>query len=209
MGGTGLTADHKFISNYLKETAEIIQQVDVNEVKKVVDILFEAWQQDKQVFVMGNGGSAAAACHLVCDLQKPTHKPGKQRFRAISLNDNVPVMSAWINDVGWDHLYAGQLEGFLNNGDVVVGFSVHGGSLKKQGAIWSQNMLKAMQYAKEKCAKTVGIAGFDGGAMKQMCDACIVVPKDSTPHVEGLHGVVHHMIITLLKQKMEVPVVHK
>ena len=198
-----------YFKQYFKETAEIIQRVDARDVNKAVDVLFQAWKQGKHVFVMGNGGSAATATHFTCDLLKPTHTPGEERFKAICLNDNVPVMSAWINDVGWDHLYVGQLENFMQKGDILVGFSVHGGSLRDEDAMWSQNMLKAIKFAKEKGAKTIGIAGFDGGAMKKYCDVCIVVPEESTPHVEGLHMVVHHAIISALKKKMGVKGKHK
>ena len=202
-----MSQDKSYIKDYLNESAEIVKQIEVEQLKAAVDILFEAWKDNKQVFVMGNGGSAATASHFACDLQKPTHKPGKERIKAISLNDNVPVISAWVNDVGWDHVYTGQLEHSLEKGDVLVGFSVHGGSTEKDA--WSQNMPKAIEFAKSKGAKTVGITGFDGGAMKEMCDACVIVPKESTPHVEGLHGVVHHLIISLLKQKMDVKEIHK
>jgi D-sedoheptulose 7-phosphate isomerase len=202
--------DEKFFEDYFRESAEAIQQVNPADMKKAVDILFEAWKGGKQVFVMGNGGSASTATHFTCDLLKPTHQPGKnERFRAICLNDNIPVMSAWVNDVGWDHLYTGQLEHMMNPGDVLVGFSVHGGSIGTGEAMWSQNMPKAIRFAKERGAKTIGIAGFDGGAMKQLCDVTIIVPKDSTPHVEGLHLVVHHAIMAALKEKMGIQGKHK
>jgi D-sedoheptulose 7-phosphate isomerase len=179
-------------------------------MKKAVDMLYEAWLNGNTVFVMGNGGSASTATHFTCDLLKPTHQPGRgERFKAVCLNDNIPVMSAWINDVGWDHLYVGQLEHLMQPGDVLVGFSVHGGSLGQGEGMWSQNMPKAIKYAKDHGAKTIGIAGFDGGAMKQLCDAAIVVPADSTPHVEGLHLVVHHALMTALKERMNIKGRHK
>lgn len=198
-----------YFKEYFRDTADIIQRVNVSEVNKAVNVLFEAWKNGNHVFVMGNGGSAATASHFTCDLLKPTHEPGEQRFKAICLNDNVPVMSAWINDVGWEHLYVGQLENFMQEDDVLVGFSVHGGSLKDADTMWSQNMLKAIKFAKDKGAKTIGFAGFDGGAMKKFCDVCVVIPEDSTPHVEGLHMVLHHAVISALKKKMKVKEKHK
>ncbi|MBS1266138.1 MAG: Phosphoheptose isomerase [Candidatus Woesearchaeota archaeon] len=198
-----------FIKNYFNETAEIVKNIDPVQVNKAIDILHNAWENGNTVFVMGNGGSAATATHFTCDLLKPTHNPGEERFKAICLNDNVPVMSAWVNDVGWDHLYVGQLENFMKKGDVLVGFSVHGGSVGDENNRWSANMPKAIKYAKEKGAKTIGFAGFDGGAMKLHCDACVVIPVESTPHVEGLHMVLHHAIISALKKKMNVIEEHK
>ena len=199
-----------FIRNFFIESAETVLNISPDEVNRAVDILYAAWKNGKQVFVMGNGGSASTATHFACDLSKPTHTPDKdKRFRAICLNDNIPVMSAWVNDVGWDHLYVGQLEHMMQPGDVLVGFSVHGGSIGTGDGMWSQNMPKAIKYAKDHGAKTIGIAGFDGGAMKQLCDVTIIVPKESTPHIEGLHLVVHHAIMAALKRRMGVEERHK
>ena len=191
----------QYIENYFDETVETIKNIDRKEISKAIDMLFEAWKTGKCVFVMGNGGSASTATHFTSDLLKTTNVEGKKRFKAIGLTDNMPVLSAWTNDGGWDCVYQEQLENFLAKGDVVVGFSVHGGKWADKGE-WSQNLTKAIQFAKDRGAKTIGFAGFDGGAMKRLCDACIVVPKDSTPHVEGLHVVLSHLIIFALKEKI-------
>jgi D-sedoheptulose 7-phosphate isomerase len=193
---------NEFVEQYFDETADIIKRVDVADMDRAIEILFEAWKNGKHVFVMGNGGSAGTANHFTSDLLKTTIVEGKKRFKAIGLTDNVPVMTAWINDVGWDHVFQGQLENFIEPGDVLVGFSVHGGSIREDNQYWSQNMPKAYQFAKSKGAKAVGFAGYDGGAMKKICDVCVIVPADSTPHVEGLHVVLSHLIIFRLKQMM-------
>ena len=115
-------------------------------------------------------------------------------FKSICLIDNQPALTAWINDSGWENAYAGLLNTLLDEGDVILLVSVHGGSG------WSGNIVKAMELAKKKNAKILGLAGFDGGKMKELGDSCIVVPKDSTPHVEGLHGVLQHCIVFRLKE---------
>jgi D-sedoheptulose 7-phosphate isomerase len=201
---------NKFYVDYLLDSAMAVLKINPDDIRKAVDILYDAWKSGNTIFVMGNGGSASTATHFVCDLSKPTHNPAPdEKLKAICLNDNIPVMSAWVNDVGWDQLYVGELEHWLKPGDVLVGFSVHGGSIGIGDGKWSQNMPKAYQYANDHGARTIGIAGFDGGAMKQLCDVCIIVPVESTPHVEGLHLVVHHAIISALKERIGIQGRHK
>ena len=164
-------------------------------------------EKDGTVFVMGCGGSASTATHFVCDLAKCTISPGKKRFKATALVDNIPLNSAWTNDSGWGTVFVEQLEPWLTKKDVLVGFSVHGGSGDGDAGPWSQNLVKAMKLAKERGAKIIGFSGFDGGAMKKMADACIVVPIFSeplgTPIVEGFHVVLHHLICgIILKERV-------
>ena len=110
---------------------------------------------------------------------------------------NPTSLTAWINDSGWDKAYAGLLHTLLDEDDVILLISVHGGSG------WSGNLVQAMELAKTRNAKVIGMAGFNGGKMKEMCNSCIVVPKDSTPHTEGFHGVLQHLIIFRLKEMIE------
>ncbi len=192
-----------YLDNYMKEVMDIANSIDKEQIDKAIDILFQAWKKKNHVYLMGCGGSASTASHFAADLSKTTLSPGKKRFRAISLVDNTPCVSAWTNDEGWESVFQGQIENFMEPGDVIIGFSVHGGSGKGNAGAWSQNMTKAMQYVKDNGGKCIGIAGFDGGAFKELCDACIVVPKNSTPLVEGFHGDIQHMIIFRLKHLIQ------
>lgn len=193
----------EYAEKYLSEMKGVLDRISRDDIERAVSILFEAWKNDKQVFAMGNGGSASTATHFVCDLAKGTIVPGKKRFRVIGLTDNVPLMSALTNDDGWENLYTEQLENLLNPGDVVVGFSVHGGAGKDKAGAWSQNLLKAMKLAKDRGAKTIGFSGYDGGPMKQIVDACVVVPANSTPHVESLHLALEHLVCNCLKEMIQ------
>jgi len=194
-----------FIENYLKETGEIAQTVNRDDIEKAVTLLFDAWKNGKKVFTMGNGGSASTASHFCSDLAKTVVQgssdkeflENKRGFKTMCLNDNPALKTAWINDSGWDHVYTGQLNALLEEGDVLLMLSVHGGSG------WSGNLVRAIEMAKKRNAKVVGLAGFDGGKMKELGDACIVVPKDSTPHVEGFHGVLQHLIVFRLKEMID------
>jgi len=180
--------------DYLKEVSKIAMNIDRKAVDEAIGILYDAWKHDQQIFIVGNGGSASTATHFACDLNKWVSDEAERKFRAFSLVDNIPLMSALTNDNGWSDVYYEQLRNFLRKGDVVVAISVHGGSGSDKAGPWSQNLLKAVRYAKDNGAKVVGLTGFDGGILKTAADACIVVPADSTPHVEGMHLVVTHLM---------------
>jgi len=207
MGAEELKVDHdtheEYIEHYFEHVKDIADKADRQEIAKAIDILFQAWKDDSQVFLFGNGGSASTATHFAADLSKTTMTKGKKRFKGMSLFDNVPLVSAWINDEGWENVYLGQLENLYQPGDVVLAVSVHGGKGRCNAGQWSQNLTKAMQYAKDRGGKVIGMAGFDGGAFKELCDSCIIVPKDSTPLVEGFHGDIQHLIIFRLKELVE------
>lgn len=201
-----------FIKQYFSEAKKIINKISLGEIDKVINILFEAWQQEATIFVMGNGGSASTASHFAADLTKYTvmgasYEQRKKRFKVISLTDNMALNSAWTNDFGFDSIFAEQMEPWLKKNDVVIAISVHGGSGEMKVGKWSQNISKAFELAKERGAKLIGLAGDTGGLMKQMADVCVVIPtinkETLTPHVESFHVVVHHLIIHRLKQLIE------
>lgn len=191
------------IIKYFDEMKEIADKINKDDIKKIVDVLYKARIEGKTIFIMGNGGSASTATHMVCDLAKCTIVETKKRFKVIGLNDNIPWVSALTNDDGWENIYLEQLKNNFKNGDIVIGFSVHGGSGSDKAGVWSQNLLKAMQFVKDNGGIAIGFSGFDGGAMKVLADYCIVVPKDSTPHVESFHLALEHLICDEIKKKIE------
>lgn len=192
---------HKdYIDSYMQEVNQIVENIDRDQINKAIGILFEAWKEGKHVYVMGCGGSAGTASHFAADLSKTTMAKGKKRFKALSLVENPSLTTAWINDEGWENVFKGQIENFIQPGDVAIALSVHGGAGKGNAGAWSQNLTKALQFVKDNGGKCIGLAGFDGGAFKEICDAAIIVPKDSTPLVEGFHGDLQHMMIFRLKQ---------
>lgn len=186
-------------NDYLGEVAEIVAKLDRSSIDRVISILYEAWRNDNQVFAIGNGGSASTATHLACDLNKWVSDEAYRKFRAFSLVDNIPLVSALTNDTGWSDIYYEQLRNFFRKGDVLVAISVHGGSGSDKAGPWSQNLLKAVKYAKDNGGKVVGLSGFDGGVLKTASDACVVVPANSTPHVEGMHLVLTHLMCEQLR----------
>ena len=176
---------------------------------KVLDILMDCWYDKGTVFTMGCGGSASTATHFAADLAKtviPQYQ-SKSGFKAISLVDNIPLASAWTNDEGWGNVFSGQLKSWLTKKDVLVGFSVHGGSGSGNAGLWSQNLNQAMKLAQERKAQIIGFSGFDGGAMKKMADVALVVPITDelygTPVIEAFHVVLHHGLIFDLKERIK------
>ena len=187
---------------YLEEVSQIAAKLDRASIDKAIGVLYEAWKNDSQVFVIGNGGSASTSTHFACDLNKWVSDESDRKFRAFSLVDNIPLVSALTNDNGWGDIYYEQLRNFFRKGDVLVAISVHGGSGSDKAGPWSQNLLKAVKYAKDNGGKVVGLSGFDGGVLKTASDACIVVPADSTPHVAGMHLVLTHLMAEQLRGKI-------
>ena len=194
-----------FADAFLRESAEIAARTDRSEVARVFDVLFEAYQGDHTIYTCGNGGSAANASHLACDLAKFTWADGKKRFRVQSLCDNAALLLALTNDVGFHRIFVEQLVPVASAGDVLIAISVHGGAGADKAGPWSQNLLAAATLVKERGGKVVALVGYDGGGLRQIADASILVPRTesgftSTPHVEGFHVVYHHLICERLRQ---------
>lgn len=176
--------------------------------KKVLDILINCYEKKGTVFVMGCGGSASTATHFAADLAKTTISGKSNGFKALALVDNIPLVSAWTNDKGWNTVFEGQLKPWITKKDVLIGFSVHGGSKRgDEAGPWSQNLVTAMALAKTRKAKVIGFSGFDGGAMKEMGDVCLTIDTQSevygTPLVEAMHVVVFHGLIFDIKERIK------
>jgi len=190
----------EMIDLYLRELESIIGRISREDIERVIELLYEAWKDGRQVFLAGNGGSASTATHFASDLAKFTLVEGQKRFRTVALTDNIPLVSALTNDLGWENVYVEQLKNLMREGDVFVVISVHGGSGADKAGPWSQNLLKAAKFVQDNGGKVVGLAGFDGGILKRMADACIVVPINSTPHVEGFHVMLSHLICARVRE---------
>lgn len=197
-------SDSAYIERFFRESEAAIGLLKLTQLKlgAIITILFDAWLNRRRVFLIGNGGSASTATHFASDLMKTVlNGPGGKRgIAAISLVDNIPLTSALVNDWGKGSLFIEQLKALFVPGDILIAFSVHGGSGSDKDGAWSQNLLQAIQFVKDNGGVTIGFSGFDGGAMKTMCHYCVVVPADSTPLVESLHVLLAHLITFRLKE---------
>jgi len=182
----------EYTEQYMKETMEITQTIDQNEIVKSIEILNGLQKNGGRLFVLGVGGSAASASHAVNDFRKiggiETYAP----------TDNVAELTARTNDEGWDTTFTKWLEtSKLGELDALMILSV-GGSNETT----SQNIKAAIDMAVARKAKILGIVSRDGGYTKKNADACVLVPvvaeERITPHAEGWHGVVWHLMVNAI-----------
>lgn len=182
-----------WINGYLGHVTRALNELPREDLEKVIDELLRAYVRGSQVFVLGNGGSAATASHFACDLGKGTAQPGRQRFRVISLTDNVSLMTAWANDAAYEDIFVEQLANLLEPRDVVIGISGSGNS---------PNVLKALKYAREVGARTIAFTGFAGGMVKDLADLSIIARADHMGQIEDVHLIIAHIAAYYLRDKL-------
>lgn len=182
----------KFIRQYLAESSAIPGQINQRSIAKLIDHLARARRRKACIYVLGVGGSAAAASHFVNDLRKLTD------LDARAPTDNVAELTARINDDGWENCFEDWLKASrLQRNDIVFVFSVGGGNLIRK---ISPNLVKALRYARRKQAIILGVVGRDGGYTAKIADACVLIPVINpsliTPHTESFHSLIAHLIIS-------------
>lgn len=179
---TKFTEINKYIMS-LQTTITKLKCDQKPELIEIISTIQKAKDNGKTIFVFGNGGSSATASHFVCDLTKFIG------VKVICLSDNTPSVLAIANDISYEDIFLEQLKVFMEDGDVVIGFS---------GSGMSKNVLKALEYAKLR-GKTIGITGFDGGLMKSNTDICLIVPNDNMQQIEDVHLMISHLVMSVLK----------
>lgn len=179
-------------ASYFSVLGRSASTLDRNQIDLIARILHRTYEDEKTTFLFGNGGSAALASHFACDLAKGTWAPGttQKRFRAVALTDNLPILTAWANDSGYEDVFAEQLRGLIQPNDVAFAISCSGNS---------RNVLKALEVAREAGAVTIGLGGFDGGHMKSLCSSTLIVSSDNMQIIEDLHLSIAHCLFTLVR----------
>ena len=175
-----------FADSYLNYLQSILNKIDTKEIASFIETLLSARKRKATVFFIGNGGSAATASHFANDISIGTNDYDDP-FKAISLTDNVSILTAIGNDFGYEEIFVRQLRVLGQPEDVVVGISASGNS---------PNLLKAFEYAKNTGIKTVAITAFDGGKLKTMADYGIHIPtglKEYGP-AEDAHMILDHLV---------------
>src|SRR5215207_8522054 len=150
------------------------------------DAIRDVRDRDAQVFVVGNGGSAATASHFAVDLGKGASLDAERRFRVLSLTDNVPWITALGNDLSYEDVFVEQLKNFARPGDLLLAISGSGNS---------ENVLRAVRYANSIGCRTIGLAGFAGGKLREQAQECLVVNSDHMGRIEDGHFIVQHLIV--------------
>ena len=172
------------IQTYLDSLRQALDALSVADIRGVLDQIMEAYQQDRQIFIVGNGGSASTASHMACDLAKGTIVPGQKRLRVISLTDHLALMTDWGNDASYEDIFVEQLKNLLNPGDLVIGISASGNSA---------NVLKAVAYASARGCPTIGLVGFGGGQLAQIATHSVVIESHQYGPVEDIHMILDHI----------------
>jgi len=174
----------KFTKKYVKKLISLLKNIDIKSIKKIINTL----EQTKgKIYIIGNGGSAATASHMVNDLGIGLKRRNIRSFDVESLNDNTPVCTAIANDIGYENVFYMQLKKRISKNDILIAISCSGNS---------KNILKALKYAKKKNATIIGLTGFDGGKLKKKSDINFHIPTTKNEYglVEDMHMILDHII---------------
>ncbi|MYE89356.1 SIS domain-containing protein [Candidatus Poribacteria bacterium] len=181
------------IQEYISDLQGVLERLSLADIRRSIDVVMETYQANRQIFVIGNGGSASTASHIANDLSKGTSVPGVRRFRVISLTDNVATMTAWSNDVSYDDVFVEQLKNLIDPGDLVIAISASGNS---------ENIIRAIRHAKTIGCKTIGWTGFGGGKLREMADVSVVVDSHEYGPVEDVHLILNHILHSWIRKEL-------
>jgi D-sedoheptulose 7-phosphate isomerase len=187
-----------FAKDYLSGLKAVLDRLPLQPIDEIIRAIEQARDEGRQIFIIGNGGSAATASHMMNDLCKGTlgHKGDAPwpRMRVIALTDNVSLMTAWANDTDFNHIFSEPLKNLAQRGDVLVAISASGNS---------PNIIAAVEAAKQIGVTVIGLAGFTGGKLSKMADVLLVVPSDGYGPVEDVHMILDHIITSYLYEKLK------
>lgn len=181
------------IETYLDRLSTAVGALPRERLTQLGEMLYRVYRNEKQVFTLGNGGSASTASHMAADLAKNTIGPNMRRFRVLSLNDNAAILTALANDLGYENVFREQLQNLIRPGDLLIAISASGRS---------PNVLNALRYAQSQCAETACLLGFDGGDAVSLCDVAIVVPSDHYGMIEDIHLIINHILVDYFQAKL-------
>jgi D-sedoheptulose 7-phosphate isomerase len=188
----------EFAKDYLNGLKDVLDRLPLKPIDEMIRLIEQARDEGRQIFVIGNGGSAATASHMMNDLCKGTlgHKGDAPwpRMRVIALTDNVSLMTAWANDTDFNHVFSEPLKNLAQRGDVLVAISASGNS---------PNIIAAVEAAKQIGVTVIGFGGFTGGKLSKMADVSLVVPSDGYGPVEDVHMILDHIITGYLYEKLK------
>ncbi len=178
----------KEIKSYIAREQEVLSKLNVESINSAMNLIHETFLNEGNIYIFGNGGSAATASHFVNDFNKGISEYTEKKFRFICLNDNVSTILAIANDISYDEIFRFQLKGRLKSNDIVIAISGSGNS---------KNVLLAAEYSQLKGNKVIGLTGFDGGKLKQVCDINLHAPTNSMQITEDIHMIFDHMIMAI------------
>ncbi len=181
----GSAAAASFSRQYKTKLFQALETLDLEAIGQAIEILADARDSNRHIFVCGNGGSASTASHFVCDMVKGASFNRPSRFRIMALTDSLPTITAYSNDVGYECVFAEQLKNFAQSGDVFIAISGSGNS---------PNVLCAMDYANSIGCQTIALTGRDGGKLGPLANLKIQVAEPHMGRIEDSHMIVCHML---------------
>jgi len=181
------------IRDYLGRLVSTLEDLPIDALEELSQMLYRAYTDGKQVFTLGNGGSASTASHMAADLGKNTIGPNMRRFRIMSLNDNIPMLTALSNDLGYENMFAEQLQNLIQPGDVLIVIS---------GSGKSPNVIKAMEYARSQSAEVAALLGFGGGPAADLADISVLVDSSDYGVVEDAHLIINHILVEYFRRRL-------
>ena len=182
-------ADYKSsIKKYINQEIEILSKLDTDSINNVMNAILETYNFVGNIYIFGNGGSASTASHFANDFNKGLSEHLTKKFNFICLNDNIPTLLAIANDIGYGQVFKFQLTGKLKKEDLVIGISGSGNS---------ENIIQAIQYAKSEGVKTIGITGYNGGTVLELCDISLNVPIQNMQITEDIHMMFDHLFMSV------------
>lgn len=184
-----------WVSGYLAAQKAALDTIPHDAVARLIRTFAQAWREDRQIFVFGNGGSAANASHFATDLGKGASDKLSRRFRVLSLNDNAPWMTALGNDYCFDEVFLRQLQNYARAGDLLLTMSVSGSS---------PNLVKAVQWAADKGLHTIALLGGKRGRLADIARDVIVIPDTHYGRVEDCHMGICHMLCYAFMEQPEI-----
>ncbi len=181
------------IRTYLEQVSKLVIKIPTKKISKITEIILDCYKKGNTVFIFGNGGGSSTASHFVCDLAKGTTTPGMPRLKALSLAENMPLLTAWANDTDYTNTFGEQLRNFVKEGDVVIGLS---------GSGMSPNVINAFHVANNANATSILFSGFDGGEAASIAGESIVVPSDDMQQIEDIHMMLSHVIFRCIRDEI-------
>lgn len=185
--------DTEAMHSYLERLSRAVTEIALPDLMRATDVLERAHASGHTIFTCGNGGSAATASHFALDLTKNTRLPGVPPMRTMCLAGQVPALTAWANDVGYEAVFSGQLAGLCQPGDVLVAISTSG---------MSPNVLATLRLARDCGVGTIGLLGPTGGSAGPLCDVWIAAPAPSIEEQEDLHMSMTHILTRHLRNHL-------
>lgn len=184
-----MTDFKKGITEYFTKVKNTIDKVSLDDLNTLMNILVQTKEAGSTIFIMGNGGSSATASHFVCDFNKGISFKRHKKFKLICLNDNIPSLMAYANDISFEEIFVQQLKSYFKKGDIVIGISGSGNSM---------NVVKAIEYANDNGGISVGLTGYNGGKLKNLVKYNVNIPIDDMQITEDLHMVLDHCMMQIL-----------